>query len=98
SEKITSLVEADAEALSGLPYVSGVTPQISASSTIRFGSGEANAVIAGVGEQFFQTQGLRAVEGQLFDHKSVHDRAVDLVIEKEALSVLFPHSHESPLG
>ncbi|WP_375702481.1 ABC transporter permease, partial [Bartonella sp. AA89HNZF] len=67
SEKITSLVEADAEALSGLPYVSGVTPQISASSTIRFGSVEANAVIAGVGEQFFQTQGLRAVEGQLFD-------------------------------
>ncbi|WP_375703241.1 MacB family efflux pump subunit [Bartonella sp. AD13SXNS] len=98
SEKITSLVEADAEALSGLPYVSGVTPQISASSTIRFGSVEANAVIAGVGEQFFQTQGLRAVEGQLFDQKSVSERAVDLVIEKEAVSVLFPHSHESPLG
>ncbi|WP_455480625.1 MacB family efflux pump subunit [Bartonella sp. B12(2025)] len=98
SEKITSLVEADAEALSGLPYVSGVTPQISANSTVRFGAIEANAVIAGVGEQFFQTQGLNAVQGSLFDQKSVHDRAVDLVIEKEALSVLFPHSHESPLG
>ncbi|PIT70399.1 MacB family efflux pump subunit [Bartonella tribocorum] len=96
--KITSLVEADAEALSDLPYVSGVTPQISANSTVRFGSIEVNAVISGVGEQFFQTQGLKAVEGQLFDQESVRERAVDLVIEKEAVAILFPHSHESPLG
>ncbi|WP_375621029.1 MULTISPECIES: MacB family efflux pump subunit [unclassified Bartonella] len=98
AEKITSLVEADAEALSGLPYVSGVTPQISTSSKVRFGAVEVNAVIVGVGEQFFQIQGLKVFKGQFFDQKSVHDRAVDLVIEKEALSVLFPHSHESPLG
>lgn len=98
AEKITSLVEADAEALSKLPYISGVTPQISASSMVRFGAVEVNAIISGVGEQYFQTQGLKAVQGQLFDQKSVHERAVDLVIEKEALSVLFPHSHESPIG
>ncbi|ACS51991.1 MacB family efflux pump subunit [Bartonella grahamii] len=98
AEKITSLVEADAEALSGLPYVFGVTPQISTSSKVRFGAVEVNAVIVGVGEQFFQTQGLKVFKGQFFDQKSVQDRAVDLVIEKEALSVLFPHSHESPLG
>ncbi|CAK02461.1 MacB family efflux pump subunit [Bartonella tribocorum] len=98
AEKITSLVEADAEALSDLPYVAGVTPQISANSTVRFGSVEVNAMITGVGEQFFQTQGLKAVQGQLFDQKSVRERAVDLVIEKEALAVLFPHSHGSPIG
>ncbi|WP_208437053.1 MacB family efflux pump subunit [Bartonella taylorii] len=98
AEKITSLVEADAEALSGLPYISGVTPQLSTSSTIRFGDVAANAMISGVGEQYFQTQGLKAVQGRLFDQKSVHERAIDLVIEKEALSVLFPHSHENPIG
>ncbi|WP_019219388.1 MacB family efflux pump subunit [Bartonella florencae] len=98
AEKITSLVEADAEALSGLFYVAGVTPQISANSTIRFGSVEVNAVISGVGEQYFQTQGLKAVQGQLFDQKSVHERAVELVIEKEALAALFPHGHGSPIG
>ncbi|WP_142416718.1 MacB family efflux pump subunit [Bartonella massiliensis] len=98
ADKITSLVEADAEALSKLPYISGVTPQISASSIVRFGAVEANAVIAGVGEQYFQTQGLKAVQGQLFDQKSVHERAVDLVIEKEAIAALFPHSHGSPIG
>lgn len=47
AEKITSLVEADAEALSKLPYISGVTPQISASSMVRFGAVEVNAVISG---------------------------------------------------
>ncbi|MCZ2203618.1 MacB family efflux pump subunit [Bartonella sp. A05] len=98
ADKITSLVEADAEALSELPYVSGVTPQISASSTVHYGGVEANAVIAGVGEQFFQTQGLEAVEGRLFDQQSVHNRAVDLVIEKDAIPVLFPHNRESPIG
>ncbi|WP_455477918.1 MacB family efflux pump subunit [Bartonella sp. B10] len=98
SEKITSLVEADAEALSKLSYVSGVTPQISANSMIRSGSVEANSVIIGVGEQYFQTQGLSVIEGRLFDKKSVQDREVDLVIEKEAIAVLFPHSRESPIG
>ncbi|UNE54072.1 MacB family efflux pump subunit [Bartonella machadoae] len=98
AEKITSLVEADAEALSNLPYISGVTPQLSTSSTIRVGSVKANAVINGVGEQYFQTQGFKAVQGSLFGQNSVHERAADLVIEKEALSVLFPHSHENPIG
>ncbi|MET3589168.1 macrolide transport system ATP-binding/permease protein [Bartonella silvatica] len=96
--KIISLVEADAEALSNLPYVSGVTPQLSVSSTVRFDKIEVNAVVVGVGEQFFQTQGMTVVKGLLFDQKSVHDRAVDLVIEKEAIPVLFPHSHENPIG
>ncbi|WP_332065800.1 MacB family efflux pump subunit [Bartonella sp. CB189] len=98
SQKITSLVEADAEALSKLSYIAGVTPQVSTSSTIRSDTVEVNAVIIGAGEQFFQTQGLKAVEGRLFDHKSIHNRAVDLVIEKEAISILFPKSHESPIG
>ncbi|WP_208435390.1 MacB family efflux pump subunit [Bartonella phoceensis] len=98
AEKITSLVEADAEALSKLPYVSGVTPQLSVKSKVRFGSIEVNTVVVGVGEQFFQTQGLTAVEGQLFDQKSVRNRAVDLVVEKDAIPILFPHSRKSPLG
>ncbi|EJF92071.1 MacB family efflux pump subunit [Bartonella melophagi] len=98
ADKITSLVEDDAQALSGLLYVDGVTPQISVSSTVYYEGIEANAVIVGVGEQFFQTHGLAVVEGQLFNRQSVRDRAVDLVIEKEAIASLFPHSHESPVG
>ncbi|KEG21360.1 MacB family efflux pump subunit [Bartonella bacilliformis] len=98
SGKITSLVEADAEALSQLPYVAGVTPQIAANSTVNYGSIEVNSMVMGVREQFFLTQGFKLVEGQIFDRQSVHDRAVDLVIEKEAIALLFPHSDESPIG
>ncbi|OPB30285.1 MacB family efflux pump subunit [Bartonella sp. WD12.1] len=98
ADKITSLVEDDAQALSGLPYVDGVTPQISVSSTVYYGGIEASAVVVGVGEQFFKTHGFSVVEGQLFNRQSVRDRAVDLVIEKEAIASLFPHSHESPVG
>ncbi|WP_102829997.1 MacB family efflux pump subunit [Bartonella bovis] len=98
ADKITSLVEDDAQALSGLPYVDGVTPQISVSSTVYYRGIEANAVVVGVGEQFFQTHGFTVVEGQLFNKQSVHDRTLDLVIEKEAIASLFPHSHESPVG
>ncbi|OPB32285.1 MacB family efflux pump subunit [Bartonella sp. AR 15-3] len=98
SGKITSLVEADAEALSELPYVAGVTSQISISSMVYYNAIEAKAIVIGVGEQFFQIQGLKVIKGRLFNQSSVRDRAVDLIIEKEALSVLFPHSQEDPIG
>ncbi|ATO57953.1 MacB family efflux pump subunit [Bartonella sp. 1-1C] len=98
SGKITSLVEADAEALSELPYVAGVTSQISVSSMVYYNAIETKAVVVGVGEQFFEIQGLQVIQGRLFDQSSVRDRAVDLIIEKEAISVLFPHSQENPIG
>ncbi|AQX18946.1 macrolide transport system ATP-binding/permease protein [Bartonella sp. A1379B] len=98
SGKITSLVEADAEALSELPYVAGVTSQISVSSMVYYNAIETKAIVVGVGEQFFEIQGLKIIQGRLFDQSSVRDRAVDLIIEKEALSVLFPHSQENPIG
>ncbi|MDD9333241.1 MAG: ABC transporter permease, partial [Bartonella sp.] len=84
SGKITSLVEADAEALSELPYVTGVTSQIPVSSMVYYNAIETKAIVVGVGEQFFQIQGLKVIQGRVFDQSSVHDRAVDLIIEKEA--------------
>ncbi|ALE03174.1 MacB family efflux pump subunit [Bartonella ancashensis] len=98
AEKITSLVEADAEALSQLFYVTGATPQISASSTVNYGSIEVGAVIMGVGEQFFATQGFKVIEGQTFDQRSIHERAIDLVIERSAISTLFPNESGSAIG
>ncbi|CBI76961.1 ATP-binding protein of ABC transporter [Bartonella clarridgeiae 73] len=98
SGKITSLVEADAEALSELPYVAGVTSQISVNSMVYCDAIETKAVVVGVGEQFFQIQGLKVIKGRLFDQSSVRDRAVDLIIEKEALAVLFPNGQENPIG
>ncbi|AQX28508.1 ABC transporter permease [Bartonella sp. JB15] len=98
SGKISSLVETDAEALSELPYVAGVTSQISTSSMVYYDAIETKAVVVGVGEQFFRIQGLKIIKGRFFDQSSVRDRAVDLIIEKEALAVLFPNSQENPIG
>ncbi|AQS42213.1 MAG: ABC transporter [Candidatus Tokpelaia hoelldobleri] len=95
--KVTTLVEADARALAEQPYVAAVTPMVSTSSTIRRGAIEANASISGVGEQYFATEGAKLVEGRLFDAASVTSRALDLVIEKDAVNTLFPDG-ENPIG
>lgn len=98
SGKVVTLVEADAIALSQQPYAAAVTPQVSTSSTIRYGSIEANATINGVSEQYFDAQGAKLIEGRLFDAESVKNRSLDLVIEKNAVAALFPNSSESPIG
>lgn len=98
SGKVTSLVEADADALATQPYAAAVTPTVSTSSTVRYGSLESNAYIYGVSDQFFKAQGAKLVEGSLFDASSVADRSLDLVVEKQAITALFPDSHDSPIG
>ncbi|HEY0123000.1 MAG TPA: ATP-binding cassette domain-containing protein, partial [Rhizobium sp.] len=52
SGRIKTLVVADADALTKLTYVAAVTPTVSTSSTVRFGSTEANALINGVGDAY----------------------------------------------
>jgi len=95
--KVTTLVEADAVALAQQPYAKAVTPMVSTSTTVRRGAIEANASVSGVSEQYFMAEGAKLIEGRLFDARSVASRALDLVIEKNAASTLFPGG-ESPLG
>lgn len=97
ASKVTTLVEADATALTQQPYVAAVTPMVAQSTTVRRGAMEANASLFGVGEQFFTAQGAKLVAGRLFDANSVASRALDLVIEKEAAKTLFPDG-EDPVG
>lgn len=98
SGKVTTLVEADAIALASQPYAAAVTPTVSTSSTVRYGSLESNANIYGVSDQFFKAQGAKLIAGSLFDASSVADRSLDLVVEKQAITTLFPNSHDSPIG
>lgn len=98
SGKVTTLVDADARALSQQPFAEAVTPTVTTSSTVRYGSLESNVTIYGVSDQYFITQGAKLVEGKLFDAESVATRATDLVIEKQAVATLFPNTHNSPVG
>lgn len=98
SGKITTLVEADAQALKKQPYAAAVTPSISATTTARRGATEANASLKGVGEQYFLAEGAKLVAGYLFDEQSVTNRTLDLVVDKTTVSTLFPNDASKAVG
>lgn len=98
SGKVTTLVDSDAVALSQQPYADGVTPTVTTSTTVRYGSLESNVTVYGVSDQYFAAQGAKLVEGKLFDAESVLARTTELVIEKQAVTTLFPDTHDSPIG
>lgn len=98
SGKVTTLVDADAAALAEQPYADAVTPTVTTTSTVRYGSIESSVTVYGVSDQYFKAQNAKLVEGRLFDAESVASRATDLVVEKQAVPTLFPDSHDSPIG
>ncbi|MCO6187539.1 MacB family efflux pump subunit [Rhizobium sp. L1K21] len=98
SGKITTLVVSDATELGKLPYVVAVTPTVSTSGTVRYGSVEANAQISGVSEQYFVVKGSKLTDGDFFDSDSVKSIAQDVVIDENARSTLFGDEEASAIG
>ncbi|PLW76073.1 MacB family efflux pump subunit [Cohaesibacter celericrescens] len=98
SGRITTLVVDDATQLAKQPYAQAVTPTVSTSSTIRFGSTEANAQVNGVGAQYFAAKGLTLSKGQLFNSDSVHDYSQEVVIDENTKKSLFADKAISPIG
>ncbi len=89
SAKVQTLVVADADALVRQPYAAGVTPTISTASTVRYGSQEANALINGVGVQYFDVRGTKLAEGRLFSAESVRGLEQVVVIDENTRKTLF---------
>ncbi|WP_316976949.1 MacB family efflux pump subunit [Shumkonia mesophila] len=98
SGKIRTLVVSDADALARQPYVAAVTPTVSTSSTVRFGSKEANALVNGVGEQYFKAKGATLADGRFFDADGLRTRAQDVVIDENTRKTLFSGLNGSPVG
>ncbi|KAA6488436.1 MacB family efflux pump subunit [Agrobacterium sp. SHOUNA12C] len=98
SGRIKTLMVSDADALAKLTYVAAVTPTVSTSSTVRFGSMEANALINGVGDAYFSVKGSKLVTGRLFDNDSVQRMAQDAVIDQNTATTLFEDKGLDPLG
>jgi macrolide transport system ATP-binding/permease protein len=99
SGRIRTLVIADAEALAEQPYVAGVTPTVSTTSTLRYRSVEATAMVNGVGDRYFDVKGTKLLDGWLFDADSVKRLAQDVVIDETARDALFPDNPgKSPVG
>lgn len=84
--------------LRSLSYVAGVTPTVSTSTTARFGSTEANALVNGVGRDYFEVKGSKLVDGRLFDESSVATLSQDAVIDENTSKALFGQSGINPIG
>ncbi|MBI1203242.1 MAG: MacB family efflux pump subunit [Rhodopseudomonas sp.] len=89
SAKVQTLVVSDADALVRQPYAAGVTPTVSTSSTVRYGSLEANVLVNGVGAQYFEVKGTKLAEGRLFGADSVRRLAQEVVIDENTRKTLF---------
>ncbi|WFU12140.1 MacB family efflux pump subunit (plasmid) [Rhizobium sp. CB3090] len=98
SGRIKTLVVADADALAKLTYIGAVTPTVSTSSTVRFGSTEANALINGVGDAYFSVKGSKLVAGRLFDADGVRRMVQDAVIDQNTATTLFTSKGLDPTG
>ncbi|MGX1099429.1 MacB family efflux pump subunit [Amorphus sp. MBR-141] len=97
SGKVQTLVVADADALATQPYVAGVTPTVSTNGTVRYGTLEANALVNGVGAQYFDVKGTKLAQGRFFDEKASREMAQDVVIDDNTLSTLFADGTD-PVG
>ncbi len=98
SNRVTTLVVADADALAGLSYVSAVTPTVSKNATARFGSVAANALVNGVGPQYFAVRGSKLTAGKLFGDDEVANLTQDAVIDSDTANALFGDSGIDPVG
>ncbi|MET3612582.1 macrolide transport system ATP-binding/permease protein [Rhizobium aquaticum] len=98
SSRITTLVVADANALSGLSYVSAVTPTVSKNATARFGATAASALVNGVGAQYFDVRGSKLTAGKLFSEEDVVNLTQNAVIDTDTAKALFDDAGVDPIG
>ncbi|MCU4178166.1 MacB family efflux pump subunit [Bosea sp. BH3] len=98
STRVRTLTVLDAQVLAGQPYAASVTPTVTTSSTIRLGNVEANALVNGVGESYFDVRGSVLLRGSFFDANDIRALAQDVVIDENAQGVLFPQGTVNPIG
>ncbi|WP_306223899.1 MacB family efflux pump subunit [Bosea beijingensis] len=98
SGRVKTLTVLDAQVLAGQPYAASVTPTVTTSATIRLGNVEATAQVNGVSERYFDVRGSVLTRGSFFTAEDVRTLAQDVVIDENALGVLFPNGTANPIG
>ncbi|WP_221892291.1 MacB family efflux pump subunit [Teredinibacter haidensis] len=89
SQRVRTLVAADADALNNLPFVEAITPESSANLSVRYGNQTINAKVEGVGLDYFQVRGYEIAEGQFWGEQSVTAKAQEAVIDENTKNELF---------
>ncbi|MGE0108372.1 MAG: MacB family efflux pump subunit [Bdellovibrionales bacterium] len=89
SQKVHTLVPADATALAQQSYIDSATPVIGTSVTLRYQNVSASARVRGVGEQYFQVRDLSMDQGVAFDQRSVKRQSQEVVIDENTKKQFF---------
>ena len=97
SGMVRTLVPADADALADQGYVDSVTPNVTASYTVRYGNVAVTGTATGVGDQYFRVKDIQLAQGTAFDRSAVDQRAQVAVIDDNTRAKLFP-DHPNPVG
>ena len=97
SNKVKTLVVADAEALAEQTYVDNVTPSVSTSGLLVFGSTSLTGSLTGAGDQYFDVNGKKLAAGRFFTEDDVKNNESVVVIDPNTVKQLFGEG-ERPLG
>lgn len=97
SGRVETLTVADAQAIGSQSFVESVTPVNSDGGMLAYRNMDLAASLYGVGEQYFDTQGLKIGKGRLFDADEVKQSAQVAVIDDNTANQLFGED-ENPVG
>jgi macrolide transport system ATP-binding/permease protein len=97
AQSIQTLVPGDADALAQQTYIDSVTPVVASNATLRYRNISANAMITGIGTQYFQVHGITMAQGTIFDKSSLRRQAQEAVIDENTRKKLFGGAC-SPVG
>ncbi|OOF59377.1 MacB family efflux pump subunit [Rodentibacter myodis] len=97
AEQMQNLTVSDANALNKQSYVQSVTPNSSSSGTLVYGNQTFSSTnLKGVGEQYFDVDGLSLKLGNFFSAQDVRENNQVALIDESAQKAIF--ANESPLG
>ncbi|PJG85907.1 MacB family efflux pump subunit [Conservatibacter flavescens] len=95
--QMQNLTVGDANALARQSYVQSVTPNSASSGLLVYGNQSFSSTnLRGVGEQYFDVEGLKLQQGRLISAQEVADSAAVAVLDESAKKAIF--ADEDPIG
>ena len=92
-----NLTPEDAQAVGNQPYITSVSPQVNANSSVRYRNIQEESTVNGVGKDYLQVTGETLALGQGFDEQSINLRSQDIIIDDNAKQTFFA-DNDNPIG
>lgn len=97
AEQMKNLTVNDANTIEKQSYVQNVTPNSSSSGILVIGNQSFSSTsLQGVGEQYFDVEGMKLVQGRLLNTEDIAQSTPLALIDESGQKSMFPH--ENPIG